>query len=611
MTTPGTAELAVRALRDLRDSWRPLLAAYVAYKLATFALLSSLAGLTLQAFLALSGRSSVADEDILFFALSPVGALGLLAAATVAVAVVALEQACLMTILSAARRGEHVGLLQALVASGRSALPVLRVTAALIVQTLLWTAPFLALAAWIGARMLGEYDINYYLSERPPVFQRAAWLVGVVLAAMLLVLVPRALGWVQALPLALFEGLAGRRALAVSRERGSGRGTALLLVTWALASLAASGAVSVVVRAVAALGVTGLGQRTGLLVVFLGALVIAWVLATLTVGAASTASFSALTLRLYAGSDHAEKVATRDEATAVRGLSWTTRRILTALVAAAAASAAVGGAMLADIDAGDRDVLVIAHRGASRAAPENTLAAVRRAIDDGAHQVEVDVQRTVDDAVVVTHDRDLMRVAGVALQVRTATLSELRAVDIAGERVPTLVEVLDACRGRAGVTIELKYYGADAQLAERTVAVVDEAGEGVAVEYMSLDASAVAQLAELRPGARRGLLTAAKMGKLADVDADFLAVQQKIATPAFLNLAHARGKDVYVWTVNDRVEMARAIMRGVDGLITDEPALARDALARWAELNDVEHLLLRLALWFGVEPPPPHGGASR
>ena len=149
------------------------------------------------------------------------------------------------------------------------------------------------------------------------------------------------------------------------------------------------------------------------------------------------------------------------------------------------ASSVVGVLLLNSAHVTD-DVAVVAHRGASGAAPENTLAAVRGAIADGADWIEIDVQETADGEVVVIHDRDLMKLAGVGLDTKDATLAELEQIDVgswfdpvfAGERVPTLRAVLEEARGKAGVVIELKYYGHQQRLEARVAELVDRARHG-------------------------------------------------------------------------------------------------------------------------------------
>jgi glycerophosphoryl diester phosphodiesterase len=255
-------------------------------------------------------------------------------------------------------------------------------------------------------------------------------------------------------------------------------------------------------------------------------------------------------------------------------------------------------------------VEIIAHRGASKAAPENTLAAIRKAIEDQTDWVEIDVQETIDGEVVVFHDSDFMKLAGVDLKIWDATLADLKKIDIGSwfdakfsdQRAPTLAEVLNTCRGKVRVNIELKYYGHDQQLEQRVVDLVEAHGMASNIVLMSLKTDAVKKMKRLRPDWKTGLLLSVSAGALKNLDADFLAVNAQFANRSFIRSAHDSGKEVYVWTVNDAPTMSTMIGRGVDSLITDRPALARSVLEQRAQMNLPQRLLLELAGILGVTP---------
>ena len=119
------------------------------------------------------------------------------------------------------------------------------------------------------------------------------------------------------------------------------------------------------------------------------------------------------------------------------------------------------------------------------------------------------------------------------------------------------------------------------------------------VVVMSLKLEGITKLQALRPHWTAGLLAATAVGDLSRLDVNFLAVNQNMASPAFIRRAHAAGKQVFVWTINDAISLSRWISMGVDGVITDEPALARSILAQRAGLSSAERLLLSAALFFG------------
>jgi glycerophosphoryl diester phosphodiesterase len=252
----------------------------------------------------------------------------------------------------------------------------------------------------------------------------------------------------------------------------------------------------------------------------------------------------------------------------------------------------------------------MAHRGASHRAPENTMAAIELAIQQQADWVEIDVQETADGEVVVFHDSDFMKLAGVDLKIWDATSADLHELDIGSwfnadfqnERVPTLAQVLQRCKGEIGVNIELKYYGHDQQLEQRVVEIVEAEGMSDSIVTMSLKMDAVKKMRSLRPAWKTGLLMSVVAGNLSNIDADFLAVNASFVDRGFVQRAHKRGQQVYVWTVNDPATMSSMISRGVDGLITDKPGLARSVLEQRAGMSAPERLLVELADTFGVIP---------
>ena len=270
----------------------------------------------------------------------------------------------------------------------------------------------------------------------------------------------------------------------------------------------------------------------------------------------------------------------------------------------------VGHSMLDGVSTEDHTE-VTAHRGASAYAPENTLAAVQRAIDDGTDWVEIDVQESSDGQVVVVHDSDLKKIGGSNMKIWESTAEQLRSVDIGSwfdpkfsdQRIPLLTEVLEICKGKAGVNIELKYYGHDQQLEQRVVDLVKAAGMESEVVIMSLKQAGIDKIRKLEPDWRIGLLTAMAIGDLTRSDVDFLAVNTGLATRSFVRSAQATDKQVYVWTVNDPVTMSMAIGRGVDSLITDKPALAKSVLEQRKQLSSIERLLIEVASLLGASPP--------
>jgi len=604
------------AASDFRGNWKQLLLTDLAFKVAYFAILVPISGLVLKGFLLSQGTTVIADTDILWVALSPVGLLGLILVAAVGVAIIALELACLMVIGFGAAHGLEIRFIDALWHAGRKAMSTLRLTVRFVSFLLLMAAPFLAAAALVALSLLTEFDINFYLKTKPPAFWLAAALLGTILGAGLLVLVPRVIGWAFALPLLLFEDTAPSKALRESSKRTQGNRTmlAIQLVGWAVISMVAGAAVFGGIRLLGRWVVVPLSEgRPGLLLIALGALVIVWVVANEIVALMTASGFALLIVRSFDvfGDPQPQKWWKTAVARGGRAEGRRLSRLQLAggLLAAAVAATLVGAYQLNSVRV-DTDVQIIAHRGAARFAPENTLAAFERAIADGADWIELDVLETADGEVVVVHDRDLKRLGGVNLAIESSTYEQLREVDVgswfgpefADQRVPLLADVLELCRGRIGIVIELKYFGRSVRLEERVVEIVEAADMASEVVVMSLNYGGVQKMRSLRPDWRLGLITAVAIGNLTTVDADFLAVNGSLATALFIRDAHAVGKDVYVWPIYDRIEKARIIGRGADGLITYDPALGRRILAQLEEMSPVERLMVDVALWMGLVP---------
>ncbi len=224
-------------------------------------------------------------------------------------------------------------------------------------------------------------------------------------------------------------------------------------------------------------------------------------------------------------------------------------------------------------------VLNIGHRGASRAFPENTLAAFRAACDAGADMCELDVQLSRDGAVVVIHDDTVDRTTNGRGAVAELTLAELKSLDAGrGERIPTLEEVFATTAGRCGLNVELKIPGLEPQVAE-----IMRKYDAIETSMVSsFDWGALEAMRTIAPEIRAGVLAEKKPERMLEAAARLhaYAVNPRfdLATPDFCIAAHARGFKVLVWTV-DRPEQMRALIdAGVDGIMTNYPDRMRSVL---------------------------------
>ena len=215
-------------------------------------------------------------------------------------------------------------------------------------------------------------------------------------------------------------------------------------------------------------------------------------------------------------------------------------------------------------------MLILGHRGASKAYPENTLVAFQAAYEENADGLEWDVHATADGILVLTHDRSLARRTGDSREVDMVTLEELKALDAgSGQQIPTLVEALALCAGRGYLDIEVKQTGIEQQVLDN---LVDYRGAwGISsFDWTSLVAFRklcdTAELWLLAIQVNRILLETAERIRAKGIALHFQAIDAQTVTAL-----HAAGLQIFAWTVNDVAEAKRLSDLGVDGLITDVP----------------------------------------
>ncbi|MEM6629515.1 MAG: glycerophosphodiester phosphodiesterase family protein [Bacteroidota bacterium] len=241
---------------------------------------------------------------------------------------------------------------------------------------------------------------------------------------------------------------------------------------------------------------------------------------------------------------------------------------------------------------------IIAHRGASGEAPENTLIAIRKAMEQEADFIEVDLHMTRDGELVVIHDDRLERTTNGTGMVKDQLLPDLKALDagswfgkeFTGEAIPTLGEVMDLINGRCYLLLELKKHGLGYYTGMVRV-VLDQLYERKAENWVILQSfhnPILEELALLDPE-----MTA---HKLLHIDLPILPLYEdgewnmhnifeypsvyslnpayQYLQPRFVNKAHREGYQVFVYTVNETQDMRRMTKMGVDGIITDFPGRA-------------------------------------
>lgn len=614
--------MARQLLKDFIINWKLFLGIHIAVNAFSLLVLTPLFTLVLGWLVLASGQTALTDVDILQFALTPAGLPVMLLAAAFYTTIVIFQQAAMITAghfasvgqtLSMARLGHHLLM---------RFWPLFRLAIQMTGRTGLIAAPFLVLGVFIYSVYLTEFDINYYLADKPPVFWWAGGFILLCLLTMTGVLLRVFSGWVLALPLLLIDGKSPARVLQMSRKASASMRISIAVTLLSLFLLHSG--VLAVVSVLTDLGIDGAtalaGDSLQKMAYLVGGLLVIWLLASVAVAFFGNSILSLLVLSWFArftgtitGTTHRPRPGARPAPARAPGrwyVSATRLAVMTLLISLTAGLAI--SSLMNRLDFEQR-TMVIAHRGASADAPENTLAAIELAISEGADQVEIDVQETREGGVVVIHDSDLKRIGDSGLKVAEASLFELQSVDIGSwkdpsfsdQRVPTLQQVLALCKDRIHIVIELKYYGHEQQLEKRVAGLVEAAGMQDQIVLMSLSYPGIRKMKSIRPDWKVGLLSSVALGDITLLEADFFAINAKSANRAFIRLAHKRNREVLVWTVNDPVDLSAMISKGVDGIITDKPGLASKIRTERSGLELHERMLIQLAGYFGKQPDRP------
>ncbi|MFW6345320.1 MAG: glycerophosphodiester phosphodiesterase family protein, partial [Halomonas sp.] len=454
------SRLSRDVLRTLREHLRPLVAYHLFFTLLASSLLLPAIAWSLAALVGQVGRTVISNAELLDLVMSPGGVLWLLAAIGFTFLVLYLQQAG-MILVAARPRDNHLRLAFEALWWTLHRLPSLAGLVVIQVGShLLLLAPLALGLMWLHGHLLGHLDPYYVQRVRPPALWQFLALALPLVVAWAWVAASLYVRWILALPLVALETLSPRRALArsVALTRGHRRpiavaALALLVVIVLLPVLA-----TLLFDRLFTPLLWWLPERNAVLVPATLAYLTAYVLVTLAITFAGIAANALLSACLYLRLAHRRPRPAAPPADAHPGrLAWAVELGVVGF-ALMQAWLIVNSFELRD------EVAIIAHRGSSLVAPENTLPAVQRAMEDGAHYVELDVRLTADDQVVLYHDRSLTRLTGDPRRLGELTREALAGIDVGswfgdafvGERIAGLDEALAAVRGRSALMIDMK-----------------------------------------------------------------------------------------------------------------------------------------------------------
>lgn len=243
-----------------------------------------------------------------------------------------------------------------------------------------------------------------------------------------------------------------------------------------------------------------------------------------------------------------------------------------------------------------KSLIITGHRGAGGLAPENTLASIQLALDLGVDRIEIDVQQTKDNVIIVLHDRTLKRTTNGFGFIKSVNYADLLKYSAgikfnkvyAEEKIPTLEQVIDLINGKVELLIETKYsYLYYPNIERHILNVIKNKNAFGWCKIISFNDRALFRIHKLNKEVRVGKLFVGKSVNLPlsyDTTINFkpldryhfvdeIIVQHKYASKAFIDKVHQFGKELHVWTVNDSETIEKLIDRGVDGIISDYPNL--------------------------------------
>lgn len=233
---------------------------------------------------------------------------------------------------------------------------------------------------------------------------------------------------------------------------------------------------------------------------------------------------------------------------------------------------------------------VMAHRGLSADAPENTLYAFSDAISVGADFIELDVQQTRDGVLVVMHDSNLKRTTGVNKDIWDVDYADIQNLDAgswfdpayANARIPTLEETLQFVDKRAKLNIEIKPTKHGSDMLEQDVAeLITQYQYTDACYVTSFSYGSLKKVKEVNPEIRTGYLMSVAYGQFYSLKyADAFSLNKVFVTSQVVNAAHQQGKQIFAWTVNSMSEVRSLCNLHVDSIITDDPVMVQNVISR-------------------------------
>lgn len=234
------------------------------------------------------------------------------------------------------------------------------------------------------------------------------------------------------------------------------------------------------------------------------------------------------------------------------------------------------------------NIQIVAHRGVTDKYPENTIGAIRKSIEKDADYIEIDIQRTKDGVLVLFHDKNLFRLTGVNKEISDITYNELKNIKVrdnyilssSNESIPTLEEVLRYTKDKIKLMIELKCYGEENEFANDVIELLNRYHVKNQVIIQSSQYSLLKDVREIDASITIGYIAYILGGGIYSLDVDFYSIEQSILSDKSINKIKSLGKGIWVWTVNDDIDIFDNLRKDIDGIITDKVDKVKSEMER-------------------------------
>lgn len=238
--------------------------------------------------------------------------------------------------------------------------------------------------------------------------------------------------------------------------------------------------------------------------------------------------------------------------------------------------------------------MIMAHRGFSAEAPENTLPAFQKCIDEGFSAAELDVQMLADGTIIVMHDDNLKRTTGVNKNVWEVTYDEIKNLDngaffdpeFEGTKICTLDEAIKlaaSAKDKLYLNIEIKRNGHDDGITEKAVQIILDNNYLNYCDITSQDYSTLEEVREINPYVLTAYTSVIGIGNIESLEAaDIISIQETFATYENIERIHNAGKRVFVWTINEQDTMEQLANLNVDAILTNDPRLCQEVFEGYA-----------------------------